>query len=163
MTDTNTVAPHILSSGTSPPAINRILEKQNKDYKKRGIESIPAYENKQSKMMKMSTTGLTATWGAALPFLASVTTPVVEASTQSTIFNSQQAQPTSNLLDLEFKSRFMMPYGPDLYGTTNPAKPQTSSDQPYQGYGFGMVRPYMHDDEKMGLFCLSIPILSRFH
>ena len=54
----------------------------------------------------------------------------------STIFNSNKAKDASNLKDMKFVSRFMMPYGPNLYG-----KPplQTSSDQPYAGYGYGMV------------------------
>ena len=62
---------------------------------------------------------------------------VIAASAQSTIFNSNKAKDPSNLKGINFVSRFMMPYGPNLYGTP---PLQTSADQPYAGYGYGMVR-----------------------
>ena len=65
-----------------------------------------------------------------------VVVDVVDASTQSTIFNSNKAKDPSNLKGINFVSRFMMPYGPNLYGTP---PLQTSTDQPYAGYGYGMV------------------------
>ena len=71
-----------------------------------------------------------------LLLLHSTVIVVVNASTQSTIFNSNKAKDPSNLKGINFVSRFMMPYGPNLCGTP---PLQTSTDQPYAGYGYGMV------------------------
>ena len=49
--------------------------------------------------------------------------------------NDEQIKPSSNLKGLSFVSRHFIPYGPDR--NRNP--PQTSEEQPYQGYAYGMV------------------------
>lgn len=50
-------------------------------------------------------------------------------------FDIADAKSPTNLRGLDFVSRLTVPYGPDIQ--SNP--PQTGSDQPYKGYGFGMV------------------------
>ena len=50
-------------------------------------------------------------------------------------FNVNDVKDADNLRGLNFVSRFMLPYGPDLL--SNP--PQSGNDHPYKGYGYGVV------------------------
>jgi len=58
-------------------------------------------------------------------------------------FDSKKAKDATNLVDLTFKSRLTVPWGPDLFGSN----PQTSADRPFRGYGFGVVSR-LHYDRK---------------
>ena len=91
---------------------------------------------------RITTTTTTTTSKTMIPssflLLALLTTfpKVVEGSSQSTVFRKDTIKDPSNLIDLTFKSRIILPYGPDLY-SNNPK--QSNTDQPYKGYGYGMV------------------------
>ena len=50
-------------------------------------------------------------------------------------FSSEHAKHAGNLLGVSFKSRVMVPYGPDE------SKGDTEQDLPYSGYAFGVVSP----------------------
>jgi len=70
-----------------------------------------------------------------IPRLAFLLLVSVEAKVVD--FRSANAKAAGNLKDLRFVSRFMVPYGPDIFGDGN--SPQSPDDRPYRGYGFGMV------------------------
>ncbi|CAJ1963749.1 unnamed protein product [Cylindrotheca closterium] len=50
-------------------------------------------------------------------------------------FERENAMPKGNIKSFDFKSRIILPYGPDLYGSE---VPQSPNEQPYRGYGPGM-------------------------
>ena len=52
-------------------------------------------------------------------------------------FRIENAMPAGNIMDLTLTSRLTVPYGPDLFPDDG-NDPQSSTDQPYRGYGFGM-------------------------
>ena len=62
-------------------------------------------------------------------------------------FRVEDAKPKGNIKSFNFQSRITLPYGPDLYGR-NP--PQSPDDQPYAGYGVGMVSTFKsrHQDHR---------------
>ena len=53
-------------------------------------------------------------------------------------FRIEHSKPRGNVVGLKFKNRFTLPYGPDLYNNQGYHMAQTSTDQPYRGYGVGM-------------------------
>lgn len=75
-------------------------------------------------MIRNHIIGLIALW----LFLPSASSRILD-------IRDEQVKDAGNLKSLRFVSRAFVPYGPDKFTTP----PQTSQDQPYRGYAYGMV------------------------
>ena len=63
----------------------------------------------------------------------------VEGKRRIPDFYTSNTKDATNLIDLKFVSRVMVPYGADIYNSDPSSVPQSRDEQPLNGYGFGMV------------------------